>query len=224
MSDGPSVTLAEAVQALDVSADMLAILTSGVTPFAPVEGFLSLRQLLGLRVLTVLHFMEVGAAAQIAVTASEGADTENRNLLAVAFVDGAPRVGWVGGVDANLARAVLVLPINRMFSELTARLAHGEAAPVRLVNRKGKRMTVREILHRREQIRQELRGIVDKHADGNLPPEVATRSTELEAEAERLNQRASGVSLQLTIWTGARPARRWMAAAGTTVSRPRRRR
>jgi len=48
-------------------------------------------------------------------------------------------------------------------------------------------MHIRQILQRREQIREELRALVEKHSDGNLPPEAVQRSTELEQEAERLN-------------------------------------
>jgi HK97 family phage major capsid protein len=47
-------------------------------------------------------------------------------------------------------------------------------------------MTLREILSRRDAIRTELRSLIDKHADGNLPDEARGRADELEAEAERL--------------------------------------
>jgi HK97 family phage major capsid protein len=48
-------------------------------------------------------------------------------------------------------------------------------------------MHIRAILQRREAIREELRALVEKHPDGDLPAEAVQRSTELEAEAERLN-------------------------------------
>jgi HK97 family phage major capsid protein len=48
-------------------------------------------------------------------------------------------------------------------------------------------MHIRAILQRREAIREELRALVEKHPDGDLPAEAVARSAELEAEAERLN-------------------------------------
>ena len=48
-------------------------------------------------------------------------------------------------------------------------------------------MNLREILARRDAIRVELRGILEKHPDGAMPADVQTRTTDLEAEAGRLN-------------------------------------
>src|SRR5437764_1757182 len=47
--------------------------------------------------------------------------------------------------------------------------------------------TIRELLARKDEIRTELRGILDKHPDGNLPDEVRQRADALDAEAGRLN-------------------------------------
>ena len=48
-------------------------------------------------------------------------------------------------------------------------------------------MTIREILARRDAIRTELRVILDKFPDGNLPDPDRRRAAELETEAGRLN-------------------------------------
>jgi HK97 family phage major capsid protein len=45
--------------------------------------------------------------------------------------------------------------------------------------------TIRELLVRRDAIKTELRGILEKHETGELPTEVSTRADELEAEVAR---------------------------------------
>jgi HK97 family phage major capsid protein len=47
--------------------------------------------------------------------------------------------------------------------------------------------SLRDILRRRDEIRVDLRGIIDAHPDGALPDEVRARADALEAEATRLN-------------------------------------
>lgn len=60
-------------------------------------------------------------------------------------------------------------------------------------------MNIRKILSRREEIRTELRNILDGAADGVLTTEAETRAAELEAEADRLNtaERRAGLLSEL---------------------------
>jgi hypothetical protein len=114
------LSIGEACAVLDLPGEVVTRLCEG--PFAPVNGRVSLRQVLGIATLTELCMLDTAAAVQIAATASADAKPDGKRLLAVAWRDGIPGAAWVEGITDALRRPALVLPVEKLFSELAARM------------------------------------------------------------------------------------------------------
>jgi hypothetical protein len=131
MSSG--LTLAEAAIAINTTTEVVERLTAALPALAPGDAGLSLRQVLGLRVLTALHFLDAADAVPIADKAVAEARAGGSRCMAVKWTGSARWTWTTDDVDAaRLAGPVLLLPVERMLTDLALRCAEVRASLPRL--------------------------------------------------------------------------------------------
>jgi hypothetical protein len=132
MSSG--LTVHEAAIALDTPREVVEMLTGAVPSLAPGDAGLTMRQTLALHVLTTLHFVDAAVAVAIAEKAVAEANAGGNRVLAVRWGRRGAQYSWLTDDVAcdRLAGAVLLLPVERMLTELALRCAEVRATVTRI--------------------------------------------------------------------------------------------